>query len=134
MEEVKIKDINEKDELSKRILFNFNLMNQISMLDAMRKHLQCSCDKHIALNFENSDFEVIEFKKCVLCGKNLVKTDDVIADFKIKLKGTNIEDEYFRQVAMFKEILISENSLELAIETYGHKLNEYSKMVKKINF
>ena len=134
MEEVKIKDINEKDEIAKNVLFNFNLMSQMAMLEAMKKELQCTCNNHIAVNFENSDFEYIEFRRCLICGKRLSKNDYTIADFKIKLDKSNIEDEYFKQVEIFKEILTCENSLELAIETYSNKLNEYSKLVKKIDF
>lgn len=134
MEEVKIKDINEKDEIAKNVLFNFNIMNQMAMLEAMKKELQCTCKNHVAVNFENSDFDHIEFRRCLICGKYLRKNDYAIADFKVKLNKSNIEDEYFKQVETFKEILTCENSLELAIEAYSNKLNEYSKLVKKIDF
>ena len=73
MEEVKIKDINEKDEIAKNVLFNFNIMNQMAMLEAMKKELQCTCKNHVAVNFENSDFDYIEFRRCLICGKYLRK-------------------------------------------------------------
>ena len=130
MEEVKIDT--EKDILLKTILENISYREEMNMLNAQHAHSQSNCS-HIALNIENSDFDRVDFKKCLLCGKILNFKDTTIREFNLKLYDKSVCEEYDNQVLEFKEILKAVSDLESALTTYELKLRDYnnSKILKR---
>ena len=130
MEEVKIDT--EKDILLKTILENISYREEMNMLNAQHAHSQSNCS-HIALNIENSDFDRVDFKKCLLCGKILNFKDTTIRELNLKLYDKSVCEEYDNQVLEFKEILKAESDLESALITYEWKLRDYnnSKILKR---
>ena len=84
MEEVK--NDTEKDILLKTILENISYKEEMNKLNVQHAHYQSSCS-HVALNIENSDFDRVDFKKCLLCGKVLNFKDTTIREFNLTLKS-----------------------------------------------
>ena len=104
----------------------------MNKLNVQHAYYQSSCS-HVALNIENSDFDRVDFKKCLLCGKIINFKDTTIREFNLKLYDKSVCEEYDNQVLEFKEILKTESDLESALTTYEWKLRDYnnSKVLKR---
>ncbi len=128
----KVKNDTEKDILLKTILENISYKEEMNKLNVQHAYYQSSCS-HVALNIENSDFDRVDFKKCLLCGKILNFKDITIREFNLKLYDKSVCEEYDNQVLEFKEILKTESDLESALTTYEWKLRDYnnSKVLKR---
>lgn len=128
----KVKNDTEKDILLKTILENISYKEEMNKLNVQHAYYQSSCS-HVALNIENSDFDRVDFKKCLLCGKILNFKDTTIREFNLKLYDKSVCEEYDNQVLEFKEILKTESDLESALTTYEWKLRDYnnSKVLKR---
>ncbi len=134
------------EEYFKKVMINRNIIDNLDFYQNLERQNQMNCD-HIAINLgsvSNSkirigdELEPIEYKKCLLCGKNLSgRTDSIYREIKffdhLNQEDSNIEDinnlfiekerKYNYILQLFTFSLKQSSTLDEALNDLNLKLN-----------